>query len=456
MIFSQSRKAAKFFWILDHAGRRIRLLANFGIWIKIFTTIIFFLSTVCFAQLKSIKMEDTRNSLLNFYEGIELTASGYWEMASLKFKKALEHNPQNQEAYLCHVIISDIIDGKLSENTGTNIFIAIDAWAFSNNMKAKEVFDTILDTQKDYGLIYLFKGINEESLEAFEEAYLDYNKVIELAPDITYAFIKRGRLHARQGHNDQALRDFNQAIDMDSVYYAAYYERGTVYQTLKDYEKSIQDYERAHYLYPSLKQALHESLKICEGYNNLGMVFLKNKNYPEALQNFNDAIDWNPNFHEPYLNRGITFRNLRLFDAAISDFNKALELDSAKVDVYFNLALTYKEMDEVDITIDYFLKLKDIDPNHFQAYQMMGEIYYDQRHFDQAILMFEKVLSINNKNYWGYYWVALSYDAKRRYPEAIKAYEIFIKIAPEEYYDQKIKMYERAERLKRWIDKDKP
>jgi tetratricopeptide (TPR) repeat protein len=400
IILSPSCKAAKSLWILDHAGRRIRLLANFGFWIQLIAIILFFLSTVCFAQIKSIKMEDTRTSLLNFYEGIEQAVAGYWEMASLKIDKALEHNPQNQKAYLCHLIISDIIDGKLSENTGTNIFIAIDAWAFSNNMKAKEVFDTILDTQKDYGLIYLFKGMNEESLEAFEEAYLDYNKVIELAPDITYALIKRGRLHARLGQNDQALRDFDQAIDMDSVYYAAYYERGIVYQILKEYEKSIQDYERASYLYPSLKQTLHESLKICEGYNNLGMVFLKNKNYPEALQNFNDAIDWNPNFHEPYLNRGITFRNLRLFDAAISDFNKVLELDSTKVDAYINLALTYKEMDEVDITMDYFLKLKDIDPTHFQAYQMMGEIYYDQRHFDQAILMFEKVLSISDKNYW--------------------------------------------------------
>jgi tetratricopeptide (TPR) repeat protein len=84
---------------------------------------------------------------------------------------------------------------------------------------------------------------------------------------------------------------------------------------------------------------------------------------------------------------------------------------------------------------------------------MLGEIYYEQRKFERAITMFERVITIDDKYYWGYYWVALSYDARRKYPQAIKAYETFIKIAPEEYYDQKIKMYERAERLKRWIDK---
>ena len=72
-----------------------------------------------------------------------------------------------------------------------------------------------------------------------------------------------------------------------------------------------------------------------------------------------------------------------------------------------------------------------------------------------AIRMFENVLALDSNDYWGYYWVALAYDARRKYPEAIEAYEIFIKIAPEEFYDQKIKMFERAERLKRWINREK-
>jgi len=409
-----------------------------------------------FAQVKTIKVEDTRSSLLKVYEGIEQATDGYWEMASLKFKKAIYNNPQNQVAYHCYVLVSDIIDDELDENTGFDIFIAIDAWIYSRNMEAKEVFEAIEVTQNEYGLLYLFKGMNEESLEAFETAFRDYNKVIELEPDLTYAYIRRGRIFARQGKFDHALKDFNQAIEMDSVYYEAYFERGKVYQTLDEYKKSIRDYERAYYLYPSLKQTLHESLKICEGYNNLGMVLLKNKNYSEALHNFNKAIDWNPNFHEPYLNRGVTFRNLHLYDAAISDFKKVMNEDTVEVDVYFNLAQTYMELGDVDITIDYLLKINDLNPNHIQSYHMLGEIYYDQRKFDQAITMFEKILAIDENYYWGYYWVALSYDAKRKYPEAIGAYETFIKIAPEEYYDQKIKMYERAERLKRWIDKRKP
>jgi tetratricopeptide (TPR) repeat protein len=441
------------FWISAPADRLWRLY--YGIWINISIVIMFFLSQECVAQVKSVKMEDTRASLLSYYEGVEYAADGYWELAALKFEEALEKNPQNQNAYLSHFIISDIIDGHLSDETEDNIFNAIEAWVFSHNLKAKEIFDSLLETQKDYGFIFLFKGLNEESIGAFDQAFFDYNKMIELEPEISYTYIKRGRLYARQKQTDLAIVDFNQAIEMDSIYYEAYYERGTIYQTLKEYDNSVQDYERAYYLYPALKQTLHESLKICEGYNNLGMVYLKNKNYHEALHKFNDAIDWNPLFFEPYLNRGITFRNMHLFDPAISDFKKVLDLDTAKVEAYLNLALTYKEMDEIDKTIDYLKKIKDVNPYHIQAYQILGDIYYEQRQFDQAILMFEKVLAIDEKNYLGYYWVAMSYDVKRRYLEAITAYETFILIAPEEYYEQKIKMYERVERLKRWIDRDK-
>jgi tetratricopeptide (TPR) repeat protein len=426
------------------------------LWINTVILLLYFIFPECFAQVKSIKTEDTRSSLLKVYEGIELALDGYWEKAVLKFRKAIEDNSQNKIAYHCNILISDIIDDKVSEKTGADFFRAIDAWIFSNNLKAKKIFKSLEDTQKEYGLLYLFKGMNEETLELYEDAFIDYQRVIQLEPKVSYTFIKRGVLYARQRRYDKALGDFDHAIKLDSMYYAGYYEKGIVYQALEKYEESIENYERAYYLYPPLKQTLHESLKICEGYNNLGMFYLKNNKVSEALQNFNDAIAWNSNFHEPFLNRGITFRNLQFYDAALSDFKKVLELDTAEVEVYYNTALVYKEMGDYDKTIFYLSKIIDTDPTYTQSYHILGEVYYEQRQFDLATQMFEKVVTIDNKDYWGYYWLALSFDAIRKYPQAIEAYEVFIKIAPEEYYDQKIKMYERAERLRRWIEKKNP
>jgi tetratricopeptide (TPR) repeat protein len=426
-----------------------------GSWIVIWLGIILFSQQATFAQLKTINVEGARSSKLFVYEGVEEATEGYWETAAIKFEKALEHDSQNYVAYYCHLLILDILDGRTSKGIGKEIFIGIDAWIFSNYVKARNIFEAVEKDQPGYGIIYLFKGLNEESLELFDEAYQDYDNVINLEPEFIYAYVKRGRLLARQKKYEDAMKDFNRAIKIDSTYYAAYYERGTVYQDLDQYQNSIKDYERAYYLYPAIRQTLHESLKICEGYNNLGMTNLQSGKYKAALKNFNDAINWNPNFYEPFYNRGITFRHLQLYDAAISDFNKVLDFDTAFVDVYYNIALVYQQLEDIDKALHY-LKLAQIgEPTHIQTLQTMGEIYYEQRKFDLAIKMFKRILSIDDANFWGYYWVAMSYDARRKYPQAIEAYENFIKIAPDIYYDQKIKMYERAERLRKWLEKKK-
>ena len=44
------------------------------------------------------------------------------------------------------------------------------------------------------------------------------------------------------------------------------------------------------------------------------------------MENFNAAIQLNPNYAEAYNNRAVTYRNLQNNDEALKDFNKAIEL----------------------------------------------------------------------------------------------------------------------------------
>jgi tetratricopeptide (TPR) repeat protein len=423
------------------------------VWIKICVGIIAFCSQYTFGQIKTIRIDDARSSTLMVYEGVEQGIDGYLEAAGMKFEKALQYNWQNYIALSCHLLIEDILDGRISKNQGAIFFEGIDAWIYANPEKAQSILNSLSQDLNDYWILYFYRGLNEESLQEYDEAFRYYIKVIDLRPTFFYTYIRRGRIFARKKRFNMAINDFNQSIELDSTHHAAYYERGTVYQEIGEYKKSIADYERAYYLYPPLKQTLHKSIKICEGYNNLGMKNMQSEDYPEALRNFTDAINWNRNFHEPYLNRGIVYRHLHLLEAAIADFNRVLALDTAYVEAYYNLALVYKQKDELERTLDYLNLAKEINPVHVPTYQLLGETYYKLRQFDLAIEMFEIILSLDSKNYWGYYWVALSYDVKRKYPQAIQAYETFIKIAPEDYYEQKVKMYERAERLKRWMKK---
>ena len=64
-----------------------------------------------------------------------------------------------------------------------------------------------------------------------------------------------------------------------------------------------------------------------ELHNVIGTRFADEENYPEALKNFNKAIDLNPDYVSAYFNRGTVKIELGDFTGARADFNNAYKLN---------------------------------------------------------------------------------------------------------------------------------
>lgn len=411
------------------------------------------LQGIVVSQPNTPTLERINRSRLLYYEAIEQGASGYWEQAILKLEEAEIINSQDRRIPLIKKILYDILDGNLDEDKGVGLFKHVVDLTFQEGKSKIRFMDKTIADYPDYAIFYLYRGIIQEYLQDSSQALTDYTTALKKDSNLYYGYYLRGRIHASKQNFVLALNDFNQAIHFAPDWYAPYYERGKLFQILDKLDDSIADYEKAYQLYPLLDKMLIESLKICEGYNNRGLNRLEQKEYQKAIVDFNTAIEWNSIFYEPYMNRGIVFRNMGLYQSAIADFNQVIGLDSTNLKGYLNRALTFERIGDDEKAEQDLLYTITLNPNTKQAYQNLGEIYYRQRQFDKAINAFENLLFADSTDYWGYYWIALSYDAKRRYPEAIKAYERFIHIAPEEYYEHKVKMYERAERLKDWLEK---
>lgn len=68
-------------------------------------------------------------------------------------------------------------------------------------------------------------------------------------------------------------------------------------------------------------------------YNNRGVVYADKGQHDRAIDNFNKALELNPNSAKAYNNRGITYGNKGQHDMAIADFQKACDMgyeDSCK------------------------------------------------------------------------------------------------------------------------------
>jgi tetratricopeptide (TPR) repeat protein len=83
-------------------------------------------------------------------------------------------------------------------------------------------------------------------------------------------------------------------------------------------------------------------------YNSLGYCYMQMKEYDKAKEQFNKAIELEPDFSLSYINLGIISRKNKDYDSAIEYFKKAIELDHKAVVAYNSLAVAYAELKQFD------------------------------------------------------------------------------------------------------------
>ena len=110
----------------------------------------------------------------------------------------------------------------------------------------------------------------------------------------------RGIAYVQLGKPDLAIEDFEKAIEIDPDVASAYVNLGQAYNILGDYAKALEAFNKAISLDPS----------DCRAHNNRGIAYAKLGNRKEAIEDFNSAIAINPEDGRAYFNRSLLFGEL--------------------------------------------------------------------------------------------------------------------------------------------------
>lgn len=79
---------------------------------------------------------------------------------------------------------------------------------------------------------------------------------------------------------------------------------------------------------------------------NRGVVRLRDGRYPDAIKDFDIAIELKPKFGEAFVNRGAARIGAHQFREAVADLDKALSMDVLEPQkAYYNRALAYEWLD---------------------------------------------------------------------------------------------------------------
>jgi len=131
-------------------------------------------------------------------------------------------------------------------------------------------------------------------------------------------------------------------------------------------------------------------------YNSRGLSYYYKGDFDRAIEDFDKALELDPNYPGAYYSRGLSYYYKGDFDRAIEDFDKALELDPNYPGTYNSRGLSYYYKGDFDRAIEDFDKALELDPNYPGTYYNRGLSYYYKGDFDRAIEDLDKALELES------------------------------------------------------------
>jgi protein O-GlcNAc transferase len=300
--------------------------------------------------LKSNKLDESLNEILNLkiianpiYEnlhGIILAKKSLHEEAKIQFNKTIQSYPDFPDAYynLATILLNeksykeseDLLRKaiKLRKNYYEAMFNLGNVLRLTNrNYQAINFYLECKKIRSDDFELYNVLALSYLKQKKYDFAIKFFNQAISLKPDSYEIYNNLALAHHEIGDNETAIRLLNQAININPSFAEAYLSAGNVYRELKDFEKANSKYE----------MALNLDRKLHQVYFSLAKLKIdQKKDFFGAINDLNNAILLNPNYHLAYNLLATCYLQIFNHDKAIFHFEKSIEKNN---DDNFNFCL---------------------------------------------------------------------------------------------------------------------
>ena len=155
-------------------------------------------------------------------------------------------------------------------------------------------------------------------------------------------------------------------------------------------------------------------------YSNRGGLYNANNKFDLAIEDFNKAIQLDPNNENSYNGRGVSYYKLGLLQQALIDYDKAIQFDSKYFFAYTNRGSVYNRLGQFERAIEDYDQAIKINPNNLMAYNNRGGLYNNLQQFERAIEDYNKAIKLDPKSATAYGNRCFSYLQLDQYKQAEK------------------------------------
>ena len=343
---------------------------------------------------------------------------------------------------------------KIKENGSFDGFITIERNKTVINENTTEVMSIISneafvnDTISELGFIRedLFKGIKRKLIQAenlynnecYDDAYEVYNGLIGLVGSSSNLYFnfanttfKKGMYSEAQGYyrrvlelNTQLMEQLKKASDKAS-------NKASDKASNKASNKALDN--TSHSASSNSEAIKNIQFKQYLVYYNIGVTYLNMGKLDFALDNFEKALEINPEFNiaKEGIGRIFTERGNRL--EAVKYYQQILEKDSNNYNISLLLGKLYTELENNDQAEECFRKCIRLIPEKPEGYAELGRLLMNRESYEQAVKVYKSYIAINEDDFNGHYNLAGCYFKLKDLKKAVNEYQRAVELNPQSH-----------------------
>lgn len=190
---------------------------------------------------------------------------------------------------------------------------------------------------------------------------------------------------------------------------AEYLQKGAEHLEQKQYNEALSEFDRA----------VNADSGSAEAYKGRADAYHFTGENEKAIADYTEAISLGLNGAEIYRRRGFNQKSVLNFDKAIADYTEAIKLDNSDGESYAGRCQTYLDNRQFDLALTDCNKALELNPEDANAYVSRGNVYLAKNENNPAIADFNKSLRLQKENAAAYLGRGSAYYNKENYGKAL-------------------------------------
>lgn len=219
---------------------------------------------------------------------------------------------------------------------------------------------------------------------------------------------QQGQDALNRGRLDEAERDFRKVLLLNPQLAGAYANLGVVYMRRKQWTKALEMLNRAEHLLPQVA-----GIRL-----NIGLAYYRQSEFLKAIPVFESVVRDQPDAAQPRHLLGICYFFTERWADAASTLEPLWSKESAQLDYLYVLMIAANRAGRKDLDERAFAQLVKVGGNSAEFHLFMGKSHLNLEQYDMALSEFQAAAQANPKLTFVHFNLGLTYLKKQDYEHA--------------------------------------